>query len=189
MKDFTIVSAFFALTFVTVSTQAQNTGDLTCRSKAKEIAARSYSNCVTEARNMQIDQIRIEYQKQLTDLKAKYDKELKKVNGSVGAISESNEVSKAKTKPARSSVDASTGSAPKPTQGIAKSLPTRTEVKNPAPAANQTNEEFGQNPDPSGPGTDESSSQNDAQGDLSIRLIPSKSLQDATAATLDERVY
>src|SRR5437868_10258512 len=124
--------AFFVLTLgaVTAQAQQQSSSELTCRAKAKEIAAQTYSGCVTEARNTQIDQIRRDYQKQLTDLKAKYDRELKKVGGK-------GSTSAAATKPAAMTsapISASTGSVPKATKGIAKTLPTRKEVKNTAPS-------------------------------------------------------
>ena len=195
MKSMSLIST--VITFIAMSAQAQvsptsqapSSSELTCRSKAKEIAAQTYSSCVTESRNTQIDQIRKDYQKQLADLKAKYDKELKKVGGKGSALSEANEVSKATTKPGKNPVNASTGSKPKATKGIAKSLPTRKEVKNPAPIVNAPVEDTSMNSEPTYPNTDESSSQNDAQGDLSIRFVPAQAPQDNTAATSDEKVY
>jgi len=184
-----LMTTTLSLTFFTVLAQAQTSSELTCRSKAKEIAAQTYSSCVTEARNGQIDQIRKEYQKQLADLKAKYDKELKKVGGKPSLNPEANEAKAPTTPAAKIPVSAATGSTPKATKGIAKSLPTRKEVKNPAPAANDIPVERTNPADSALPSSDESASQNDAQGDLNIQLVPANRPQDKTAATSDEQVY
>lgn len=120
--------AFLGLTLFAVSAHAQQQSsmELTCRAKAKEVAASTYSGCVTEARNTQIDQIRKDYQKQLSELKAKYDRELKKVGGK-GVNSAAPATEAAKAAPVATNV--SKGPAPKPTKGIARTLPTRKEMK------------------------------------------------------------
>lgn len=164
-------TAFFALTFFAISTQAQSSYELTCRAKAKEIATQTYSSCITESRNAQVDRIRKEYQKQLADLKAKYDKELKSMSG--------------KNTPAVKSA-----STPQAAKGIAKTLPTRKEAKNPAPSVHELQEEKTViTPDSSFYGEESESSQNDAQGDLSIQLIPAPASSDQTAASTGDPVY
>jgi hypothetical protein len=173
--------AFLVLTFFAVSAHAQNSSELTCRSKAKEIAAQTYNSCVTEARNTQIDQIRKEYQKQLADLKAKYDKELKKVGAKTNAAeTATNSSPKIKSTP----ISASTGSKPKATKGIAKSLPTRKETQSLAPAQQESQDDKSVVTS-----ADESPSQNDAQGDLKMQLVPAPAGDNNTAATQDEQVY
>ena len=80
----TIVS-FFATILFTTNGFAQSSVELTCRAQAKELALQTYSSCVTEARNNRVEEIRKNYQKELAELKSKYDKELKKMGGSASA--------------------------------------------------------------------------------------------------------
>ncbi|WP_413291320.1 hypothetical protein [Bdellovibrio sp. HCB337] len=178
---------FFSLTFFAMSAHAQQSSmELTCRAKAKEIAAQTYSYCVTDARNTQIDQIRKDYQKQLTELKAKYDLELKKIGGK-GLTGSATPATKPSSKPAAS---ASTGSTPKATKGIAKTLPTRKEVKNPAPAIQEVQEDKAVVvPDSTTPGVESEPSQNDANSDLKIELVPAPASSDVSSATSGDQVY
>ena len=74
---------------------AQNSFELTCRAKAKEVAAHTYSNCVIESRNSKVEEIRSNYQKELSALKSKYDKELEKIGG--GSVKSSNKGSELNT--------------------------------------------------------------------------------------------
>ncbi len=64
-----------------LSAFADSSYELTCRNRAKEIAAESYKNCVTENRQSQLQQIRSDYKEKLAELKNHYDSELKKVSG------------------------------------------------------------------------------------------------------------
>ncbi|MBC7465448.1 MAG: hypothetical protein H7256_05600 [Bdellovibrio sp.] len=68
---------------------AQASYELTCRNKAKEIAADTYKGCMTEQRQVQIEQIRKDYKDKLSKLKNHYDKELKKLS-SGGSVQASN---------------------------------------------------------------------------------------------------
>lgn len=54
--------------------------EVMCRNKAKELAAMTYSNCLTDERQSQIENIRSEYKEQLTHLKAVYGDKLKKIS-------------------------------------------------------------------------------------------------------------
>jgi hypothetical protein len=74
---------FFGLLLCTDKVFSQNLAELSCRAKAKETAALTYSSCVTEARNTRVDEIRNHYQKELAALKLKYDRELETM-GKVG---------------------------------------------------------------------------------------------------------
>lgn len=163
MKSLVNNLAFSALTLLAFSAQAQqSSNEVTCRAQAKEIATQTYSSCMTEARNSQIDDIRREYQQQLEELKAKYDKELKKVGGKApeemssderaAAAAAAGEVSSFqpektglnKSKPAKTVTKGKikakgkiAKSVPKSlpakaTKGIAKTLPTREESRVPA---------------------------------------------------------
>jgi hypothetical protein len=55
--------------------------ELTCRAKAKEIAAETYRGCITESKKTHIEQIRNEYQQKLKALKDEYEMEVKKLTG------------------------------------------------------------------------------------------------------------
>lgn len=174
--------AFFTLTLFVINAHAQQQSsmELSCRAKAKEVAAQSYSSCVTDSRNTQIEQIRKDYQKQLTDLKAKYDRELKKIGGKG--------LNTAIAKPATGPTSASTGSTPKATKGIAKTLPTRKEVKNPAAPANQEvqEEKTVVVPDSTIPSVDGEPAQNDANNDFKIELVPAPGSSEVSSATSSE---
>lgn len=74
-----------AVAFYSVQSYAQNSFELMCRNKAKEVAAETYKDCVTENRQSQVEQIRKEYQEKLGQLKNHYDGELKKVSGGKAA--------------------------------------------------------------------------------------------------------
>ncbi len=76
---FILGTMVFSLLFSKVAF-AQNSVEMSCRSKAKEIAAETYKGCMTEMRQSQIEQIRKDYKEKLTDLKSHYDNELKKLS-------------------------------------------------------------------------------------------------------------
>lgn len=186
MNAFLNNTAFLILTLFAMNAHAQQQSsmELTCRAKAKEIAAQTYSGCVTDARNTQIDQIRKDYQKQLTELKAKYDAELKKVGGKTASAPSATRAQK--STPVASSV--STGAAPKPTKGIAKTLPTRKEMKPAAPAIQEVKEAtVVATPDSTSSEDESQSPQNDAGGDMKIELVPAPASSDNnTASTVDQ---
>lgn len=54
--------------------------ELMCRNKAKEIAAETYNNCVTENKQSQIKEVRSEYEAELAALKKRMDAKLKKIS-------------------------------------------------------------------------------------------------------------
>lgn len=207
MKSLVNNLAFSTLTLLAFSAQAQqsSSAEVTCRAQAKEIATQTYSSCMTEARNGQIDEIRREYQQQLEELKAKYDKELKKVGGKEKEEMSSDEraaaaaaaeltstlpekttpnkskpvkvTTKGKTKAKGKSVkSAASGLPAKATKGVAKSLPTREERRTPALPARQVRVETPVVVSDVAPGFEEDlPSQNDAQGDLQMELVPATS--------------
>ncbi len=100
------VLSFFVTFLVAGNSFAQTSFELSCRSKAKEIAIQTYSSCVTEAKQERVSKIRTSYQKDLANIKSKYDKELKQLNG-----------------PATQSK--APASAAVPMKGAAKTLPTK----------------------------------------------------------------
>jgi hypothetical protein len=71
---------FLSLSGFVLSATAESSFEVMCRNQAKEIAAETYKNCITENRQTQIDQIRKEYQQKISELKSHYDGELKKVS-------------------------------------------------------------------------------------------------------------
>jgi len=82
----TFMSAVFL--FGPIISEAQSSSsELTCRNKAKEIAAETYKNCMTEQRQSQIEKIRKDYKNELSQLKSRYDKELKKISSGKGTDS------------------------------------------------------------------------------------------------------
>lgn len=77
----TILSFFATVLFAAPALAQTSSAELTCRAQAKEQAVQIYSSCITEVRSAQVEKIRTQYQKDLANLKAKYDAELKKVAG------------------------------------------------------------------------------------------------------------
>lgn len=88
--------------FAGLTAFAQSSYELSCRNKAKEIAASTYKDCVTEQRQSQIEQIRKDYKEKMSELKNHYDNELKKMGSSGAATSSvSNKVAPQKTSQAK----------------------------------------------------------------------------------------
>lgn len=81
-------------TFAGVAAFAQASYELTCRNKAKEIAAETYKNCVTENRQTQIEQIRKDYKEKMAELKNHYDSELKKISNGQSSAKQNQSISK-----------------------------------------------------------------------------------------------
>lgn len=166
---------FVLLSLATLKSWGQQTPmELSCRTKAKEVAAQTYNSCVTDARAVQIEKIRKEYQKQLTELKTKYDRELKKLKGSgAGGVG-----------------SASAGSKPKPTKGVAKALPTRKEPLSPAAplgAAASEEKSVVLQETPGIPAATESPMpQNDASSDFNMELKPTPPENDGDSTTSGE---
>jgi hypothetical protein len=122
-----LIIAIIPFGFAT-KTWAQSSVELMCRQQAKEIAAETYKNCVTEKKQQQIGQIRNEYQNKLTELKNHYDQELKKLS--------SGETST--PKPA-----AGAGNPPAPRTGRAsgaRALPEKAQVKSESLSLNESPE-------------------------------------------------
>lgn len=63
-----------------ILTQQNSSFELTCRAKAKELAAETYRNCVTENRNAEIEKIRKDYHERLRSLKQDYEKDIDHLN-------------------------------------------------------------------------------------------------------------
>jgi hypothetical protein len=75
----------FTLSFyanaATEASTTESSFEITCRSKAKELASDTYRSCVTENRNAELDRIRKDYQERLRALKDDYNKDLEKLGG------------------------------------------------------------------------------------------------------------
>jgi hypothetical protein len=69
--------------------------ELTCRAKAKEIAAETYRACVTENRNAEIEKLRKDYQERLRSLKQDYEKDIDQLNEKNDRASEKTNKTKA----------------------------------------------------------------------------------------------
>ncbi|MFS4460089.1 hypothetical protein [Bdellovibrio sp. HCB2-146] len=123
------ILSFLITTLAAANAFAQNSYEVMCRAKAKEIAIQTYSSCVTESRQAKVEEIRAGYQKDLAALKSKYDKELKKLSGKNTATA-----APKKESAAAGPVTVKETQAPRPTKGVAKQLPTRSATPEPAPA-------------------------------------------------------
>jgi hypothetical protein len=129
------VASFFMLILFSGNAFSQSSAEVTCRAKAKEIAVQTYSSCVTEARQAQVEEIRASYQKELSALKSKYDKELKKLaNNKSTAMAEPLTVKEIKS--AKSSKKASVAKVlPGKTQKSSDAAPVQTVSEEPAVVA------------------------------------------------------
>lgn len=108
------VLSFFSVIFFSgyAFAQGQSSAEVTCRAQAKEAAVQTYSSCITMARTTQVDEIRKNYQKELADLKLKYDAELKKMGGGKKASKQA-------------AVKVKDSAKPRATKGVAKELPSK----------------------------------------------------------------
>ena len=66
-------------TLTAMPAATENSIEVTCRAKAKEVAAEKYRNCVNEGRNAEIDRLKKDYQERLRSLKEDYEKEIDKM--------------------------------------------------------------------------------------------------------------
>lgn len=81
MNRFLLFTLTFSASLFAHYAHAQSSAELSCKAQAKEVAVQTYSSCITEARNSQIEQIRKSYKDDLNALKSKYSSQLKKMNG------------------------------------------------------------------------------------------------------------
>ncbi|WP_413584374.1 hypothetical protein [Bdellovibrio sp. HCB274] len=110
VMSFVFTILFANNTFAAASNQVPASGELMCRSKAKEIAASTYSGCMNEYNTAQVNAIREAYQKDLAAVKAKYDKKLKALKKGGSANVNANNTA---------------NTAPKAAPAVAKQLPTK----------------------------------------------------------------
>lgn len=124
-----------SLFFVPSITRAEASIEAMCKVKAKEVAIETYKGCVTENKQAEISKIRTDYQHKLSELKEYYNKKLKKISGEKQISDDSN---KTKSTPLASPTSSPSPSAlkkqvpEKPTQGIAKKLPSKQQDNGPA---------------------------------------------------------
>lgn len=105
--------------------------ELMCRNKAKEIAASTYQNCVTEEKTARLNDLKSRYKERMAEVKSEFQQELDDLNGK---ISRRNRSTPAAKKPGKVTVkDVSTRTAEKPVKGVARSLPTKKVNNGPAP--------------------------------------------------------
>ena len=55
--------------------------EISCRAKAKEVAAETYRGCVSEYKNAEVERLRKNYQKKLKALKDNYEREIDTLTG------------------------------------------------------------------------------------------------------------
>lgn len=122
--------------FAGLSAFADASYELSCRNKAKELAAESYKSCVTENRQSQLQQIRSDYKEKLAELKSHYDNELKKMSGKQADSPEQSKMTQSK----------STGKSKAMRSSGARNLPKKTvrteviDLTTPAPQTEQQDE-------------------------------------------------
>lgn len=75
ITSFIILFFFGVLSFA--NTQASY--ELSCRAKAKEIAADTYRTCITENKSAEIDRLKKDYKERLRNLKDEYEVEVAKL--------------------------------------------------------------------------------------------------------------
>lgn len=128
-KSMTVILLPITLLSFFYSTQAFSEGsyELSCRMKAKEIAAETYKGCVTENRQAQLEQIRKEYKEKLSELKSHYDKELKKMAGGTKALSSDEAASNQETAAPQKKISKKTEAKTRPSG--ARSLPPKKAVR------------------------------------------------------------
>ena len=92
--------------------KAASSYELSCRAQAKDLAAESYRNCVTENKTAEIEKLRKSYQDRLRSLKDDYEKEVEQLGGkkSIPKKSEGNIVISKNIKLPKKSQNSSQGS-------------------------------------------------------------------------------
>ena len=85
----TLVLGFFTLR-VFAGVPADSSYELTCRAKAKEIAAETYRSCVTEYKSSEIEHLRKNYQNKLKAMKNEYEQEIEKLGGKTKSAKRAN---------------------------------------------------------------------------------------------------
>ena len=99
MKLFTtILIVFLSMTKISRAQNSTSGFELTCRAKAKEIAAETYRDCITENKKKHIDELRSEYQQKLKNLKDEYEQEIKKLTDKNSDVPEQTSTKKANKK-------------------------------------------------------------------------------------------
>ena len=85
MKKSTALKTVLILGILSISNSSMaavggDSFELMCRNKAKEIAAETYKNCVTEQKQSQLKEVRKEYEEELAAVKSRFENKLKKIS-------------------------------------------------------------------------------------------------------------
>lgn len=82
MKNIALKTVFVLglLSLSNTALAASGSFELMCRNRAKEIAAETYKNCVTENKQTQIKEVRKEYEQELAAVKNRFENKLKKIS-------------------------------------------------------------------------------------------------------------
>lgn len=75
-----LVLGILSISNSSMAATGQGSFELMCRNKAKEIAAETYKNCVTDAKQSQIKEVRKEYEEELAAVKNRFENKLKKIS-------------------------------------------------------------------------------------------------------------
>ncbi len=87
-------SLFLLFNSLFSSAKASSDEVLQCKIKAKKVAQESYSQCINEVRENELDKIKIEYKDKLDKLKKFYERKIKKVNPKESNVSKENKNNK-----------------------------------------------------------------------------------------------
>jgi|GEM_PF-2537481 len=101
---FVSASLVFASQATPLSIRSSAEIENSCRAKSKEVALETYRGCVTDTKTAQIEQVRRQYKVKLLALKAYYENELKKMNGSAAKASAPAQAAAAPAAPAQPAV-------------------------------------------------------------------------------------
>ena len=136
---FTVAMLILSLIFAAKAARAaESSGDLQCRSKAKEVALQTYQGCVSE-KTTRLKDLKQRYKERMAELKAEFQTQLDEINGkstapkaAVKPATKSEAQSQTKTGAKTAALKRASLKAEKPVSGVAKALPAKQNDNGPA---------------------------------------------------------
>lgn len=80
LKTTVLVLGILSISNSSMAATGSGSFELMCRNKAKEIAAETYKNCVTDQKQSQLKEVRKEYEEELAAVKNRFQNKLKKIS-------------------------------------------------------------------------------------------------------------
>lgn len=80
LKTTVLVLGILSISNSSMAANGSGSFELMCRNKAKEIAAETYKNCVTDQKQSQLKEVRKEYEEELAAVKNRFQNKLKKIS-------------------------------------------------------------------------------------------------------------